>query len=101
MTCGRTGADSAARADGPATARSTATSWLIFSWTMERLRQCEAGDSIRVARELDLAALGGSCNVLARAKRERLDRHRRLTAPRGYEAAAIADEEVRDVVRAM
>ena len=40
-------------------------------------------------------------DVVGRAKGERLNRHRRLAAARGDEAASVADEEVRHVVRAM
>ena len=44
------------------------------------------------AGPLDLSALRESRDVLAGAERERLNRHRRLAAARGHEAAAVADE---------
>ena len=47
------------------------------------------------------AVLRRLCDVVRRAERQRLDRHRRVVAAAGDERAAVDDEEVRHVVRAV
>src|SRR5580698_3810295 len=50
---------------------------------------------------LDLVALREVPDMVCRPKREGLDRHGRLATAGGYEARAVAEEQVRDIVGAM
>jgi hypothetical protein len=52
-------------------------------------------------RSSDLSTPAEFRDVLARPERERLNRHRRLTAAGRDEAAAVAEKQVRYVVAAM
>ena len=68
-----------------------------------RHRRSPGGISVEVgvAGSSDLAAPGERRDVLARPERQRRDRLGRLPARRGDHAAAVADEQVPHVVRAM
>ena len=57
------------------------------------------GRACALPDRLDFAALRELRDVIARPEGERLDRHRRLPAPRRHHARAVADEQVADVVR--